>query len=77
MSVGFFGDVFVPDSAFHEGSGYRVDEGLWVWNYKGENPEEQVELFYDVGMLMRLKVLMRAPLLVWALYRCIYTWCIA
>lgn len=55
VSLGFFDDVFVPSSAMPSSTLYKEDEAQWIWVY--DDPEEgRVELYYDVGQPIRVKV---------------------
>lgn len=55
VSLGFFEDVFVPNAAMPSSTFYKEDEAQWIWNFQSEG-EDKVELYYDVGQPIRVKV---------------------
>ena len=50
VSIGFFGDIFIPARMMQDPSDYDESEKVWVWNYNGER------LFLDEGKKVRVKV---------------------
>lgn len=55
MSLGFFDDVFVPSSAMPSSTLYKEDDAQWIWFFQNEDGDK-VELYYDVGAAIRVKV---------------------
>lgn len=50
VSIGFFGDIFIPPQNMQEPSEWDDDAGVWVWDYNG------VRMELEVGEKVRLRV---------------------
>lgn len=50
ISIHFFDDIYIPPAYLIKDSVFNYEEGVWVWNYSGQ------ELFMDPGNWIRFRV---------------------
>jgi DNA-directed RNA polymerase III subunit RPC8 len=50
IDMKFFDDIYIPPPYLMDNSEFNRDEGVWVWNYEGQ------ELFMDPGSWIRFRV---------------------